>query len=168
MEAFASMMETPSGAATPGRSRRPRHPAYIAAAVVVAGLVVVGAVALAIRYQRRQEFASGRLHDVCASLRYGQRFQPILTCRVTGSRIHLVGGVDVDLYTLLSTGTGEFCLGVDYRNTAAGRQYISTVREVDADGCDGLTGTERSRLRHDVRARGGIDPGVWTLDYGDG
>ncbi|HEX6498789.1 MAG TPA: hypothetical protein VF054_07110 [Micromonosporaceae bacterium] len=145
----------------------------VAAGVVVVVLLasVVGSVVgfFADRTRHRSRFVAFESPIVCRGLsQVPLPYGTVESCRVVGHTVSYLGEPDVSLYVLLDTSAGLACLRVDYRNTDAGRQFRSTAVEVATAPGRALTGTDRSRLDHDIRSRGGVSRQRWTVDYGDG
>jgi hypothetical protein len=94
-------------------------------------------------------------------------FGIVQQCREAGSSEYLFQLRGSRYFFLLTTTTGVFAVRVEYLNLDAGRQYVSTVTEVEPRDVPGLSRAERDQVRAGIAARGGLT-GTWTLHYGDG
>jgi len=143
--------------------------------VVAAGLLVVCAFTFVIPLP--QSVADAPAGHGCADFRRDfplrqqdtadTGFGIVQQCRDAGSREYLFQLRGSRYFFLLTTTTGAFAVRVEYFNLDAGRQYVSTVTEVDPDDAPGLSRAERDQVRAGIAARGGLT-GTWTLHYGDG
>src|SRR3954452_24596275 len=80
----------------------------------------------------------------------------VLRCRETGSAVYLFDLRAPRYFLMLTTTTGAFAVRLELLNLNAGRQYVSTLTEIDPAVAPGLTKAERDTVAADIAVRGGL------------
>jgi hypothetical protein len=150
----------------------------VAASLVALLLVVTVALLFGPRYLDRHRFAVAR--DGCSDVPMAPAVTPqtypdsylwpygaIRGCRVVSMTAHVFGEVDVSYVLVLQTDMGPAVVRMDYRNTAAGRQYVAEAVELDPGGAH-LADDDAARITQAITGRGGRQPTPWIVHYGDG
>jgi hypothetical protein len=99
---------------------------------------------------------------------YKYPYGNVTSCREFHRQSHLFGSTDLSVYLLLATQKGLVAVRVDYHNLGEPRFTADATELAANDLPSGLSDDETAHLAADIAARGGVQPGKWILNYGDG